>query len=188
MLGLTTTSQAIPIDQTITQNNDQLPSDPILDQAFSFRELNTNPTSAASITFSVQGDFDGDNDNISLSVDELSFGTWLNRNLVDDAMTRPANDRGNQYLSILMETAVIHLVTFSGLVPDGNLDFLFYYFSLIENAPNRFGDFDPAQVRVQYEASSPAVPEPGATFLLGSGLVSLATWRYPNNTVKLFES
>ncbi len=186
VLGLATTSQAIPIDQTITKNDAQLPAGSSLtDQTISFSGLNPNPTSAATITFSVRGDFNIPEENVLLSVDGFSFGTWLNTNLGDDTITGPANDIGNQYASILTGTAVIPLGNFSGLVADGSLDFLFNYSNIVGNANPSSGLLDLAQVRVQYEAAGPAVPEPGTIFLFGSGLVGLAAWRYRKNSVKV---
>ena len=181
VLGLATTSQAIPIDQTITKNDAQLPGSPLIDQTISFNGLNPNPTSAATITFSVRGDFNATSENVLLSVDGFSFGTWLNDNLTDDMIAGPANDVGNQYVSILTGTAVIPLMTFSGLVADGSLDFLFNY-SGVNNLGASLGDL--ARVRVQYEAGTSAVPEPGTIFLFGSGLAGLAAWRYRKNTMK----
>lgn len=184
VLGFTSTSQAIPIDETITKNDVQLPGDPITDQTISFLGLNTNPTSDATITFSVRGDFNTFFENVLLSVDGFSFGTWLDENLANDMIDGPANDEGEDYSSILTGTAVIPQATLSGLVADGNLNFFFDYSPDVHNfgGPSRL---DLAQVRVQYEATGTApIPEPGTIFLFGSGLAGLAAWRYRKHNVK----
>ena len=96
VLGFTSTSQAISIDQTITKNDAQLPGEPLTDQTISFLGLKINPTSDATITFSVRGDFNGNSENVFLSVDGFNFGTWLDGNLGNDTIAGPANDYGNQ--------------------------------------------------------------------------------------------
>ena len=180
VLGFTSTSQAISIDETITKNNGLLPGNPVTDQTISFLGLNTNPTSAATITFSVRGDFDLFSESIELSVNGFNFGTWLDDNPGNDTIAGPANDKGNQYFSILTGTASIPLANLSGLVADGNLNFFFDYSGAVGNA----GD-DLAQVRVQYEATDTApIPEPGTIFLFGSGLAGLAAWRYRKHKMK----
>jgi len=183
VLSLSTPSQAISIDETMTKNDAALgPSDggsSLPAQTISFTGLNPNPTSDATITFSVRGDFNGDFENVLLSVDGFSFGTWLNNNLGDDTITGPANDEGNEYLSVLTGTAVIPLATFSGRVADGTLDFFFNYSGGVTDFFPATTFSDLAQVRVQYEARDlNAIPEPGTLLLFGSGLAGLAAWRF----------
>ncbi len=182
VLGLATTSQAISIDQIITKNDDQLPGNPLTDQTISFSGLNPNPTSDATITFAVRGDFLGSGRNVFLSVDGFNFGTWLNNNEADDEIAGPTNDVGATY-RFVAGTAVIPWVTFSGLVADGSLNFLFDYSNFVQNLSNT-RLLDAARVRVQYEATASTVPEPGTIFLFGSGVAGLAAWRYRKNTIK----
>lgn len=187
---MTATSQAISIDETTSKDDADLDSpgseNPIRDQTISFTGLNPNPTSNATITFSVRGDFgdvnasDDANENVLLSVDGFSFGTWLNNNDTDDDITGPTGDAGNQFDSIITGTAIIPLVTLSVLLADGNLNFLFNYSTRVTD----FRGSDFAQVQVQYEAETSAVPEPGIIFLFGSGFAGLAAWRYRKNTIK----
>ena len=187
--GLTGTSHAVSIDDTITKNDADLgPSDgfsSLQDQTISFTGLNPNATGDATITFSVRGDFNSQLENVLLSVDGFSFGTWLNNNTGYDSINLPANDVGVDYPSINTGTPTIPLATFSGLVADGTLDFLFNYSSGVTDFTPGSIFQDLAQVRVQYEARElNAIPEPGTIFLFGSGLVGLAAWRYRKHTVK----
>lgn len=112
VLGLTSTSQAISIDQTITKCDADLginDNSPLVDKNIFFLGLNINSTSDAAITFSVRGDFNTSIENVILSVDGFSFGTWLDNKLGNDTIIGPANDVGNQYASILTGTAAIPL-------------------------------------------------------------------------------
>ncbi len=187
ILVLSTTSQAISIDETITKNDADLghsDGSMLADQTFSFTGLNPYPTGDATITFSVRGDFGIflDFENVVLSVDGFSFGTWINNDDTDDEIAGPAGDVGDEYGSVLTGTAVIPLATFSGLVMDGSLDFFFDYSGDVNDLVG-FEGF--ASVQVQYEARDTApIPEPGTIFLFGSGLAGLAAWRYRKHTVK----
>ena len=131
----------------------------------------------------MRGDFNSPGEHVVLSVDGFSFGTWLNSNLGDDTITGPSFDIGTQYSSILTGTASIPLANLSGLLADGTLDFFFDYSGSVDDF-NVASLQDLAQVRVQYEANTSAVPEPGTIFLFGSGLAGLAAWRYRKHNVK----
>lgn len=176
-------SHAISIDETITKTDGELSNTAgvLDDQTITFTGLNPNPTTDATMTFRVNGDFDSFQETITLTVDSGSynFGIWLNNDFVsgvgpgvDDTITGPVDDIGEDNV-ILTGTATVPLATFQTLVADGELAFLFDYSATVVER----GFQDLAEVRVQYDAQNP-IPEPSTMLLFGTSLVGLAAWRW----------
>lgn len=170
-IGVPATSQAILIDQTITLGDAEIdngahPVDPLTIQ---FTGL-PSAASAATITFSVRGDFFASEEWIDVSVDGFSFGRWLDNDLGNDTITGPTNDAGNDYNSILTGTSTIALASLNTLLGDGILNFQYDYQVGGATDVDNLGTGDLASVRIQYEA---AVPEPVTLVLMGLGLAGI---------------
>lgn len=160
-------SQAAPIDVT-----EVLAADVFSDGAditLTFSGLDP-AASGATFTFTVRGDLNGASENITVSVDGVSFGIWLDNVLANDSIDGPLNDVGIFDVPNV-GTATLDFATFAPLVSDGTL---VVTFDTSADVLGIIGGVGNTQARVQYISQ---VPEPGILALLGLGFAGLAATR-----------
>lgn len=152
--------------------------------------LPSNISGTADLTFTAAGDFGAVAENVSLSVDGKSLGTFLNSDPTDDAFDNASfGDVGSPAAIFGKRSATASNVDLGNALSDGELEFQYtfnwafhgwYQFIDIDNLPGT--DF--VRTDIAYETTSPSrVPVPGTIALLGAGLIGLGVAARRSQTV-----
>jgi len=125
------------------------------------------------ITFRLRADLDADNEFVTLSVDGISLGNWLNENLFDDSIADAVSDDGgdfrNQSRVIFEGTATLSQAQAQSILADGFLVATFDFSDEVNDlAPPTLNGFEQpefAEFSISYNATNSTVPEPSSMMI-----------------------